>query len=390
MMHEEQGRSQARTGVSDHPPGAALPPDHPLPRALAAYFAAHLPQLGGAGAGKHDVEVEVIPFPQGYSNITYLVRVLGDGEATETVLRRPPAGHYAAGAHDMSREYRVLSRLHAIYARAPHAFHYCDDPAIIGAPFYLMERRPGVVLRAGDAGLSRIPPATATGLAHSIIDNLAAIHALDYAAVGLDELGRPQGYIERQIGGWTRRYAAAATDPQPGLDRALTWLADHQPAAGRAALIHNDYKHDNLLLDADNLTRIEAVLDWEMCTLGDPRMDLGTTLGYWVEPGDPPALVEMFGLTTLAGTPDREAVVARYAATDAGESGGELIGDADALFFFVYGLVKVGVILQQIYARYQRGESDDPRFGKLGAAVAGCSLMADQALSKRRISRLFA
>lgn len=373
---------QTRAEMTEGKPGTALPPGHPLPQALAAYFARVLPQFSG--------EVTVIPFPQGYSNITYLVQVLGKAGAAEIVLRRPPAGHYAAGAHDMSREYRVLSRLHAIYARAPHAFHYCDAPSIIGAPFYLMERRPGVVLRAGDAGLGDIPRETVTGLAYAVIDNLAQIHMLDYAAAGLDGLGRPNGYIGRQVGGWAKWYAAAATDPQPGLDRALAWLADAQPAAGRAALIHNDYKHDNLLLDADDLTRIEAVLDWEMCTLGDPLMDLGTTLGYWVEPGDPPALVEMFGLTTLPGTPDRAAVVARYAATRGDDVGGELADEADALFYFVYGVVKVGVILQQIYARYLRGESDDPRFGKLGAAVTACADMADQALSKRRISRLFA
>lgn len=371
MQHEpERGRP---VGTAADEPGAALPPAHPMSLALRLYFARHLPQFSG--------EVTVVPFPQGYSNLTYLVRT----GAQEIVLRRPPTGHYAAGAHDMSREYRVLSRLGAIYAPAPRAFHYCDDSSIIGAPFYLMERRPGVVLRAGDAGLDQIPRTTVTGLAHAIIDNLAAIHALDYAAAGLGDLGRPQGYIARQISGWARRYAAAATDSRPGLERALAWLADVQPPEGRAALIHNDYKHDNLLLDADNLTRIEAVLDWEMCTLGDPRMDLGTMLGYWVEPDDPPALVEMFGLTTLPGTPDREAVAARYAA--AHDDG---LGGADPLFFFVYGVVKVGVILQQIYARYQRGESDDPRFGKLGAAVAACSWMADQALSKQRISRLFA
>lgn len=345
--------------------------DQQLPRtALAAYLREHLPDLRG--------DLEIGQFPQGFSNLTYLLRI----GATELVLRRPPFGTLAATAHDMQREYRVLSGVSRIYPLAPRALLYCADPAVIGAPFYVMERRHGTVLRARPGELPAVDPDVMRRLAAAMIANLAHIHQLDYAAAGLADLGRPEGYTARQIHGWAKRYAAAATDPQPGLETALAWLAARIPAAPRAALIHNDYKLDNLLLDSHDLTRLVAVLDWEMCTLGDPRMDLGTTLGYWIEPGDPPPLVDLFGLTTLAGCPNRAEAVAAYQTASNDQF--------DPLFYYVYGVVKVGVILQQLYARYRRGETADPRYATLGEAVGACSVMASQALAKQRISALFA
>lgn len=342
-----------------------------LPRdRLDGYLRRHLPQLSG--------KLEIGQFPQGFSNLTYLLRV-GD---SELVLRRPPFGTLAATAHDMQREYRVLAGVSRIYALAPRALLYCDDPAVIGAPFYVMERRHGVVLRAAPGALPEVSPPVMQSLCATVIANLATIHRLDYAAAGLADLGRPDGYTARQVHGWAKRYAAAAGDVQPGLDAALAWLAERIPPAERTALLHNDYKLDNLLLDGNDLTRLVAVLDWEMCTLGDPRMDLGTTLGYWIEPGDPPPLVDLFGLTTLPGCPDRAAAAAAYQAVSDDRF--------DPLFFYVYGVVKVGVILQQLYARYRRGETADPRYATLGDAVAACSLAAAQALAKQRISSLFA
>ena len=356
-------------------PTTPVRPGQELPLgALTAYLRAHAPQLSG--------EVQVAQFPSGYSNLTYLVQI---GE-TELVLRRPPPGAEIASAHDMGREVRVLRGLGRVYDRAPQPLLDCTDPSIIGAPFYLMPRLPGVVLRAAPGQLPTLPPHVMAGLATAAVDNLATIHALDYAAAGLGDLGRPAGYVARQIQGWTKRYTAAATDPQPDLEAALAWLADHQPPdpsqdQNRVAIIHNDYKYDNLLLDSDDLTRIIAVLDWEMCTLGDPLLDLGTTLGYWIEPGDPPPLVDMFGLTTLPGNLDREGVVARYLAASGCPT-------FDPLFYYVYGIAKIGVILQQIYARYRHGASHDPRFATLGAAVAACGHMAAQAIASRRMTRL--
>ena len=342
--------------------------------ALAAYLYAELPQLRDEFEG----EITIAQFAQGYSNLTYLI---GVGER-ELVLRRPPIGANIATAHDMGREVRVLTGLARVYAHVPHVLLYCDDSQVIGAPFYVMERLHGVVLRADDPHRPPIASEVMAQLATNVIDNLTAIHALDYTAAGLATLGKPAGYVTRQVQGWTRRYQGAKSDEQPDLEMALAWLAEHQPNESGAALIHNDYKYDNLILHGEDLTRLVAVLDWEMCTLGDPLMDLGTTLGYWMEPGDPPALVEMFGLTTLPGNPSRAAVVEQYMAASGQQ-------DFDPLFYYVYGLAKIGVILQQIYYRYQQGQSHNERFARLGNAVTACGLMATEAIRRGRISGLF-
>lgn len=357
----------------DHADAVRVGEELPLD-ALADYLAIHAPELRGS--------LTVAQFPRGYSNLTYLIQV---GEQ-ELVLRRPPFGANIAGGHDMGREARVLAGLGRVYDRVPRLVAYCDDLAVIGAPFYVMQRVQGVVLRAADLPTLDISPGVMAGLAVATVDNLAAIHRLDYDAAGLASLGKPVGYAARQVHGWARRYHAAATGPQPHLEAALTWLDAHLPpedfAAAPPALLHNDYKYDNLILDGDDLTRIVAVLDWEMCTLGDPRLDLGTTLGYWIEAGDPPPLVEMFGVTTLPGNLNRAGVVARYCAA-AG------CADFDPLYGYVYGVVKIGVILQQIYARYVQGRTHDARFARLDAAVTACGEMAARALAARRISGLF-
>ncbi len=344
--------------------GQELPVD-----ALAAYLAEHLPAFSGP--------LTVAQFPQGYSNLTYLLH-LGDHEL---VLRRPPFGANIATAHDMGREARVLAGLSRVYPKVPRPLLYCDDANVIGAPFYVMERLHGVVLRAGLPHDQAPPPAVMAGLAAAAVDNLAAIHALDVEAAGLADLGKPAGYVTRQVQGWIKRYRAAQTDDLPALDAAMDWLAAHIPAESGAALIHNDYKYDNLLLDPHDLTRIRAVLDWEMCTLGDPLMDLGTLLGYWIEPGDPPALARMFGLTTLPGNFTRAEVVARYAAA----SGRDL---PDPLFYYVYGLVKIAGIIQQLYACYRQGHVPDARFAVLGEVVQGCAALAVRALETGRVSGL--
>ena len=355
----------------------ALPgqPGEELPIApLATYLFGALPDL----QADFDEEIIVARLGQGYSNLTYLVEF----GTRELVLRRPPVGANIATAHDMGREVKVLTGLGRVYDRVPRVLLHCEDAQVIGAPFYVMERLHGVVLHADDPHRPPIAPTVMAQLADNVIDNLATIHALDYHAAGLADLGRPVGYVARQIRGWTKRYLTAQTDDVPNLERALRWLAEHEPAESGAALIHNDYKYDNLILDATDLAQIVAVLDWEMCTLGDPLLDLGTTLGYWMEPGDPPALIEMFGLTTLPGNPDRDAVVARYCAASGR-------ADFDPLYYYVYGLTKIGVILQQIYHRYHQGMSHDARFARLGGAVAACGLMATAAIDKQRISALF-
>ncbi len=328
------------------------PGEEPPVATLEAYLAQHLPEAAGP--------LIVEQFPHGHSNLTYLLRS-GD---KEFVLRRPPFGNQVKTAHDMGREFRVLSKLSRVYAPAPRPCLYCDDAAILGAPFYLMERRRGVVLRRADTPGLTIDPPTARRLSEALIDNLALLHALDYEAAGLADLGKPQGYVARQVSGWITRYANAQTDPLPEMDRIAGWLTDHKPMESGAAVVHNDYKYDNVVLDPTDLTRVVAVLDWEMATLGDPLMDLGTTLGYWVEPGDPePIRASAFGPTALPGSLTRQELVARYAE----KSGRDVSG---MLFYYCFGIYKIAVIIQQIYARYVRGHTRDERFSRLNVRIA--------------------
>jgi len=227
-----------------------------------------------------------------------------------------------------------------------------------------------------------LAPAVMHALAEGFVDNLAEIHRVDYEAAGLGDLGHPAGYVRRQIEGWTRRYRNARTDDIPEVERVAAWLAEHMPPEVGASLIHNDYKYDNLVLDPEDLTRIIGVLDWEMATIGDPLMDLGTTLGYWVDPDDPAELQSLpFGLTTLEGNLSRRELVQRYAE----QSGHDL---ANVLFYFVYGLFKVIVIAQQIYARYKAGRTQDPRFAVLGYVVQVLGKTAVLAIEKGRIDGL--
>lgn len=315
-------------------------------------------------------------FPSGYSNLTYFLQA----GSQAYVLRRPPFGASVRGAHDMAREFRVLSKLRPVYDRVPRAILYCDDPAVIGAPFYLMERVEGVILRQRPpAGLDLSAPVMRR-IATAFIENLAALHAVDVGDAGLADLGRPAGYVARQVSGWTRRYNNAQTTEIPEMTQIAAWLAANQPGERAVALIHNDYKYDNVVLAAADLGRIVAVLDWEMATLGDPLLDLGTTLAYWSEPGDPKVL-GMFGLTWLPGNFDRRELVEQYAAAS-----GQDVGDP--LFYYVYGLFKLGGIIQQIYFRYLQGHTRDPRFAALGDVVVSCGRMAATAVATGRIHNL--
>ena len=357
--------SQPAIDQPDAPrPGEELPVE-----ALQSYLHAQLPDL--------DAPLSVAQFPGGFSNLTYLLRA---GEH-EMVLRRPPFGANIRGGHDMAREFRILSGLRPVYSKVPRALLYCDDPAVLGAPFYVMERVAGVILRAPlPAGLALAPEQLrVTGLA--LIDTFAELHAIDYAAAGLSEIGKPAGYTVRQVAGWANRYAAARTDDIPALEQAAAWLAAHLPAEIAPALIHNDFKYDNVVLDPHDLARIIAVLDWEMATLGDPLTDLGTTLAYWMEPGDP-AVLRGFGISALPGNLDRRAWVARYAT----QSGRDV---SNILFYFIYGLFKNAVIIQQIYARYRQGKTQDARFAGLDVMVRAYGDLAARAIALGRIDSLF-
>jgi len=323
-------------------------------------------------AGKLEPPFVVEQFPSGHSNLTYLVRARSpDGQERELVLRRPPFGNRVKSAHDMGREHRVLSALHPVFPKAPRPVLFVEDEAVIGAPFYLMERIPGIILRRKlQAGFS-LEPVMHSALVDAFVDTLVELHELPYEKIGLEAFGKPSGYVERQVSGWTKRYADAKTDDVPDVEKVAAWLAEHLPVSPRPSLIHNDFKYDNLVLDPADKARIVGVLDWEMATVGDPLMDLGTALSYWVEATDPaPIQSYTFGPTNLPGSPTRRDVLACYAARRPG-----IVPD-DMRFYYVFALFKNAVVAQQIYARFKRGATKDERFAAL---IFGVRILAANA-----------
>jgi aminoglycoside phosphotransferase (APT) family kinase protein len=303
--------------------------------------------------------LSVEQYPSGHSNLTYLLR-LGD---REIVLRRPPFGSKVKTAHDMSREYRVLSKLHSAYTVAPQVLLYCDDESILGSPFYLMEPIHGIIIRRDPPAGLPFTAETARRLSEAFVDNLAKLHALDYEAIGLADLGKPQGYLERQVRGWTDRYYGSQTHDLPEVGQITAWMRDHLPATSDAALIHNDYKYDNIVLATDDVTKIVGVLDWEMATIGDPLADLGTALAYWVDSHDPDELREIrWCPSTYPGSMTRAQLAERYA----GETGRDV---SHMAFYLVLARFKLAVIVQQIYFRYHQGLTKDPRFASMPGVV---------------------
>jgi len=319
---------------------------------LENYLIDHLPSASGP--------LVVEQFPSGFSNLTYMLR-LGD---QEYVLRRPPVGNVVKSAHDMGREYRVLSKLCRVYPPAPEPLLMCEDVHIIGGQFYVMQRLRGVILRKTNTPDELVAtPGLVTTLCESFIDSFAKLHRLDYQAAGLGDLGKPQGYVERQVTGWVGRYAKAKTDDYAEMETLGSWLTENMPADAPPALIHNDYKYDNLVLDPRDLSNIIGVLDWEMATIGDPLMDLGSTLAYWVEPDDPPEEhARAFGPTMLPGSLTRQQLAERYAQSADIEL-------PDMSFYYAFGLFKLSVIVQQIYARFAAGKTQDQRFARLNIMV---------------------
>lgn len=315
-------------------------------------------------------KIEITQFPGGHSNLTYLVRI---GER-ELVLRRPPFGNTVKTAHDMGREVRMLTRLGPFYDKAPKVIAHTEDESILGAPFYLMERVRGVIIRRA------LPDGSSPRkISELVIDGLAELHAIDVAKNGLLDLGKPEGFVERQVRGWSERYVAAQTDDIPDMPALSKWCTENMPKSPAEAIVHNDWKHDNLVLSAE-LDRIVGVLDWEMSTIGDPLIDLGTTLAYWVENGDDELLKGVaFCPTTAAGSFTRKEAVLRYA-----EKSGRDV--SNALFYYVFALFKNAVVAQQIYARWKKGLTKDERFGTFIWGVRALATQAQTALAKGDIS----
>jgi aminoglycoside phosphotransferase (APT) family kinase protein len=316
---------------------------------LGEYLANHIPGL--------ELPLRLRQFPSGFSNLSYLLTA----GSVELVLRRPPIGTRPKSGHDMSREFRVLSSLRAGFVECPKPLHFCADESVIGASFYVVERIRGIILRRDYPPELEATPALVRSQQTALIDVLARLHGLDYRSLGLADLGRPDGYAARQVRGWTERYAQAVTADAPQAAEIGDWLAANSPAdAGRAALIHNDYKLDNVVFDAREPERLIGVLDWEMATIGDPLMDVGCSMAYWVEAGDGPEMLATRMLPTqLPGSLTRAQVLGRY--SDA--SG---LSIEDFRFYRVFGLFRLAVIIQQIYYRYYHGQTKDERFGALG------------------------
>ena len=319
---------------------------------LATYLAGKLP-----GA---DQEMSVQQFSGGMANLTYLLTF---GDSHEYVFRRPPLGTYAPSAHDMSRENKVLSVLSQVFPYAPRIYLYVEEESVVGAPFLIMERRKGTVVRRkiphNFGGITDGPRL----ISEALVDVLVEFHQVDYAEIGLADLGRPKDFVTRQMEGWYRRWHAAKLDDNPVVEQVYHWLADHLPASSDATLVHNDYKLDNTVFADDDPSSLVAVLDWDMCTLGDPLLDLGTLLTYWTEPSDPPHLRLQTPMPTGVNTfLKRRQLVERYAR----QSGRDV---SDIRFYHVLGLFRWLVVLQQIYVRYVRGTTKDKRFAPLGESV---------------------
>lgn len=340
--------------------------EEPNIRALSAWLNGKVDGL------EHGIAVE--QFPSGHSNLTYLLRIGG----REYVLRRGPLGPVAQKAHDMAREFRVLQMLHAHFPEAPAVFYLCEDPAPLGAVFFLMERRHGIILR------DEVPPQLASvpnyprAISEAFIDCLVRLHAIDIAKTGLAALGKPDGFLERQVRGWADRWNRAKTSEIPEMDRVIAWLESNRPASPAPTLIHNDFKLDNVML-ASSMHQVEAVLDWEMATVGDPLLDVGVALCYWAWAAAPQMQGgEVPSVTSQPGWYTRDQFVRRYAE----RSGRDL---SNIAYYEVLGIFKLAVILQQIYYRFQCAQTSDVRFQHFDVRVRGLADLADSLVQTAEI-----
>ncbi|AGE25980.1 MULTISPECIES: phosphotransferase family protein [Pseudomonas] len=311
------------------------------------YLKAHIPGLSGA--------VTISQFPGGASNLTYLLEYPDQ----EFVLRRPPFGHKAKSAHDMGREFRILNQLKDGFPYCPKAYVHCTDESVIGAEFYVMERVNGIILRSDLPPELGLDASRTEALCKSFIDKFVELHRVDYRACGLADLGKPEGYVQRQIRGWSERYEKALTPDAPTWEAVRAWLNDKMPADHPASsIVHNDYRFDNVILDPRNPMQIIGVLDWELTTLGDPLMDLGNTLAYWIEAADPaPVQLMRRQPSNAPGMLTRREFVDYYA-----ERAGIQIDNFD--FYYTYGLFRLAGIVQQIYYRFFHGQTQDKRFAQ--------------------------
>jgi aminoglycoside phosphotransferase (APT) family kinase protein len=327
--------------------------------------------------GRTGVDLAATPrvrqFLGGASNLTYLLRY-PDGDL---ILRRPPRGTHDSRAHDMAREYRVQTQLCGVLSYVPHTIALCEDPTVIGTPFYVMERLDGLIARKNLPPGVTLDPAHTARLCRNAIDLLIELHAVDLSATGLADLDRGEGYVARQVHGWSMRYRRARTRNVGSFEAVMRWLADNQPADRPHTLVHNDFRFDNIVLDPDDPTRPIGLLDWELATVGDPLMDLANGIGYWIQ-ADDPRYVQAFRRqpTHLAGMMNRQQVVAYYC-----DRTGTAVTNRQWAWYQVFGLFRVAVIAQQVYQRYLRKQTTNKQFRFFGVGVI---------LAQRRCQRFIA
>ena len=332
---------------------------------MEAYLKKVMPGLQGP--------VEVRQYPSGASNLTYLLSF----DNRQLVLRRPPFGTKAATAHDMGREYKVLSALSRHWPYAPRPLLCCEDEAVIGSPFYVMEHLRGIILRKDIPDGLFTSPDKVRRLFEKFVSILHELHSLDYVAAGLGDLGKPDGYVRRQVLGWNKRYRAARTPDVPDCESIMAWLEEKiPPETERPGIIHNDFRLDNIVLDPDDPFRIIGVLDWEMCTIGDPLMDLGSTIGYWVERDDPEERHLIRTMPThIDGALTRREFVDLY-----GRKSGIRMDRFD--FYYCFGLFRLAVIIQQIYYRFFHGQTQDQRAKGYARAVPVLERAANEVIAQ--------
>ena len=340
--------------------------------AMAAWLA------GNADSGRTEVDVSAVPevrqFPGGVSNLTYLLRY-PDGDL---ILRRPPKGAHSKGAHDMGREHRIQSALASVLPCVPRTVAYCGDAAVIGTPFYVMQRLVGPIPRKEIPYDVRLSREEVAALCRNVIDLLVELHAVDLESTGLAAMDKGPGYVRRQVEGWSERYRAARTWNVGTFEKVMVWLADNQPADHAHTLVHNDFRFDNVVLDPDDLTRPIGLLDWELATVGDPLMDLANSLGYWIQ-ADDGALMNAFRRqpTHLPGMMTREEVVTYYC-----QRSGQRVTNRDWAWYEVFGLFRVAVIAQQVYKRYLAKQTTNKAFRLFGLAVVMLELRCRRIIAR--------
>jgi aminoglycoside phosphotransferase (APT) family kinase protein len=321
-------------------------------------------------------EPTLTQFPGGASNLTYQISY----ENIDLILRRPPFGHIAKSAHDVVREAQIMKLLRPVYPAVPEIYAICEDLGVIGAPFYVMQRLVGIIPRQEFSPEMGLDAPKTRQLCLRVLDKLIELHQLDPHTAGLDHLGKGEGYVARQVDGWSKRFRAARTDDVGDFESVMGWLLDKQPKQEVAIrLIHNDFRFDNVVLDAADPLQVIGVLDWEMATLGDPMMDLGSSLAYWVQADDDAFMLGSRRQPTNApGMLTRKEVIAYY-----GEKTGWSVANFD--FYEVYGLFRLMGIVQQIYKRYKDGNARNPIFATFGPFANHLGQLCERIMAASRL-----